>query len=197
MAQIKFQFQKGKHAVLVRLFEHRDIREYGDYIFLSPPELFDSIGLDYRKLPSRQVWEENLTKRISEFETSSHPSRIVAAEINGQAIAMVFFDLRHEDQIPRLHFHIFEPDLRRKGLGVPIFLAAVHILSRLNKIERFLVEPKASNLAMNGVARKLGLKHTKDHLMPAGPRTVEMIVSQYELNVSMLPTLDSITESRI
>jgi RimJ/RimL family protein N-acetyltransferase len=116
------------------------------------------------------------------IENGARPISVVA-EIEGRAVSMLFLDLKSTDGIPRLHFHIFEPALRGKGLGGLIFMGGVEALSRVHEIKRFWIEPKADNQRMNRLMRKLGFRHLKDFLLEAGPLTQEFQASRYEINL--------------
>jgi RimJ/RimL family protein N-acetyltransferase len=99
---------------------------------------------------------------------------VIAAELAGQVVSMVFLDRRHADGVPRRHFHIFDPDLRWQGLGQLILKAGIQVFAKEHGIKRFLIEPKADNKRMNRLMQKVGLKHVRDCVVSAGPATQEM-----------------------
>ena len=175
------RIQTASGELTLRGYKLSDIAAHTAYLYDSPKDYLESIGFDPERFSPRAEWIEGLQKRRTEAQKNGDPPIVVVAEFEGKAISMVFLDLRNEDKIPRLHFHIFEPELRGKGLGSLIFMTGVETFSGLHKFKRFLIEPRASNARMNALMRKLGFRHLKDFLLPAGPVTKEFMASQYEI----------------
>lgn len=170
-------------TITIRPYEERDIPQQAQYLFDSSDEFRILIGLEPSKLQDKTAWEalKKIRHDIS-LQNDELPTSIVA-EINGTAISMVFLDLRAQDGIPRLHFHILSPELRGKGLGSVIFMAGCDIFSILYKTKKFFIEPKESNQRMNRLMQKLNFKYIKNFSLEAGPITHEMVVNQYEINL--------------
>jgi RimJ/RimL family protein N-acetyltransferase len=169
--------------LIIRRYEERDIPFHAAYLFDSPKDFLEDIGFDTTKLGNRSEWESGVKQRRAEAAKKGEPPNVIIAEFGGRAISSVFLDRRNEDGVPRLHFHIFEPELRGKRLGGLIFIGGMKAISRIHNIQRFLIEPKASNQRMNGLMRNLGFRHIQDYGLAAGPVTQEMLVSQYEILV--------------
>jgi RimJ/RimL family protein N-acetyltransferase len=182
--QQEFKLIQSKHGqIIIRTYELRDIPFHTAYLYDSSPDYLESIGFDPTKFVPREEWVEGLQKRRAEAIKNGDRPISVVAEFSGRAVSMVFLDLRNEDKVPRLHFHIFESELRGKGLGGLIFMSGVEAFSRIYEFKRFLIEPKANNQRMNGLMRKIGFRHVKDFLLAAGPVTHEFPASQYEIIV--------------
>ena len=178
------RIQSMHGELILRRYQESDIFFHADYLFGSPKEFLESIGFDLVKLGNKDDWTTAMRKRLADQNSANSLPHIIVAEFQGRALSMVFLDLRNADKIPRFHFHIFEPSLRGLGLGGLIFKAGSEILSQLHGFNYFFIEPKASNNRMNALMRKLGFKYLKDYLLPAGPVTQEMQVSQYEIRTN-------------
>jgi len=171
-------------SIFIRYLLERDIDPQLDYYFDSPKAYLEEIGFNTEKMPSRDQMRAGSLERLKADQANNALPRVVVAELEGRAVAMVFLDLRNQvDKIPRMHFHIFNPSLRGKGLGGKIFMSAVHEFSRLHGIKKFWIEPKASNARMNGLMKKLGFKHLEDCVTPARESVHEFLASRYEILV--------------
>jgi len=179
------RIQSSHGELIIRRYEEQDIPFHAAYLFDSPKAFLEGIGFDTSRLGDREEWEAAVKKRRAEAEKNSELPNVIVAELGGRAVSSVFLDHRNLDGEPRLHFHIFEPDLRGKGLGGLIFMEGMKAISQIHNIQRFLIEPKADNQRMNGLMRKLGFRHIQDYLLAAGPATQEMFVSQYEILAPM------------
>jgi RimJ/RimL family protein N-acetyltransferase len=168
--------------LLIRPYADGDIPFHARYLFDSPKDFLETIGFDTKKLGDRAIWLEGLKARRATMDRSKVTS--IVAELSGQPIAIVPLDLRYPSKGPLLHFHIFEPGLRGQGLGQLIFMAAVESYHKLYGYERFLIEPKATNVPMNKLMQKLGFRHLQDYVIAAGPVTQEFLASQYEIVVN-------------
>jgi len=177
----RIQTEHGQ--IVLRRYQETDISHHANYLFGSSKEFLESIGFDPVKLGSRVEWEAAIRKRLADSVSAMSLPNVIVAEFQGRAISMVFLDLRNADKVPRFHFHIFEPNLRGKGLGGLIFRAGARAFSQLYGFRYFLIEPRATNERMNNLMRKLGFRYVKNYLLPAGPVTQEMIVSQYEIQL--------------
>lgn len=167
--------------LVIREYEDQDTEAQEEYRYNSSKEFLEGVGFDPTRFKPREQWRADIQQRRNEAKAKGNFLDVVVAELGGRAIAMVFLDQRNADGEPRLHFHIFDAALRGKGLGGPIFMAGVRAFSRHHGIRRFFIEPKATNGPMNRLMRKLGFAHQKDYVVPAGPFTQEMLVSQYEI----------------
>ena len=167
--------------ILIRTYEEKDIEQHLNYLFESPIDFLESIGFDTSKMKSRIQWEKSIRARRAKAIEKNDPPSIIVAELKGTAISMVFLDQSNPDGVSRLHFHIFDPALRGKGLGGLIFTAGVKALAQIHGIRRFLIEPKASNKPMNGLMKKLGFTYIRDKNLLPGPMTQGILASQYEI----------------
>lgn len=174
-------FSTPAGTLTVRRYQPEDVIPHSAYIFDSPVEFLEGIGFDTATRPDRKQWEEGTLKRVA--ESQKEPPTIIVGEIDSRAVGMVFLDRRDLaiEPTPKLHFHIFDPNLRGKGVGPVLFKAALQSLSQFHGYKRFLIEPKASNAPMNALMRKLGFKHIQNYTLEPKPMVQRMIVSQYEI----------------
>ncbi len=177
------RIETSSGELVIRQYEDLDTEAQADYFFKSPKDFLESIGFDPSKFKKREEWMADVRRRRAEAKAKGDPPGVVVAELGGRAVSMVFLGRLSPDGVPRLHFHIFDPALRGRGLGGLIFMAGVRAFSRFHGFQRFFIEPKASNERMNRLMRKLGFKHLQDYMLAAGPVTQEMMASQYEIVV--------------
>jgi RimJ/RimL family protein N-acetyltransferase len=171
--------------LVIRRYEERDIPYHEKYVYDSPKDFLEDIGFDAVNRRTRGEFGTFLRTRISETADTPRPNALIA-EFKGHAIAVVPLDLHdHGDNIPRLHFHIFEAELRGKGLGGLILKACAEELGESAGYTKFMIEPKASNERMNRLMRKLGFKYIRNYRLPARPGVQEMEVSQYEISLPL------------
>lgn len=167
----------------VRYYDERDIAAHVAYLFDSPGDFLEYIGIDLAKISDRDAWHVKLDQRLAEARTKGEPAKMIVAELGGRTVTLASLDLTGEDGVPRLHFHVMDPSLRGKGLGGPIFLAGVRAFSAYHGYKRFFIEPKAANAHMNALMRKLGFRYLEDLVRAAGPITPDTLVSRYEILV--------------
>lgn len=178
----KIQTEAGE--IQLRTLLEKDVPIQTAYYYDSPKEFLEDIGFNTAQMPAREEFEARIYKRLQAPEHTTEPPRVVVAELNGKAVSMVFLDLRYQtDKMPRMHFHIFDPTLRGKGIGGQIFMTAVREFSRHHGFKTLWIEPKAENKRMNGLMRKLGFKYLGDHLTPPRAMVHEMVCSRYEITV--------------
>jgi RimJ/RimL family protein N-acetyltransferase len=184
MATVYARIPTEHGTLIVRRYAPQDIAIHSAYLHDSPREFLESIGFDTAKIPPKADWIRAITARLEEAQKTGEPPNLIIGELGGKAIGAVFYDTRDvKDPTPRLHFHIFDPELRGKGLGGILFTAAVTELRQIYGHERFLIEPRQDNQRMNRLMRKLGYRHIRDYELPAGAVTQAMLVSQYEILV--------------
>lgn len=171
----KIPFAGGEITVRVR--DERDIPAHLDYLYNSPPDFLKSVGFAPEKFLPRAEMEQHIRNLIANPKPLA-----MAAEFKSRTVAMVFLDLKNQqDQVPRLHFHMFDSSLRGQGLGGLIFKAAVNGFYKIYDYRTFYIEPRSNNLPMNALMKKMGFRHLKDRTLEAGPMTPELQVSQYEI----------------
>lgn len=173
------RFETPLGSLIVRARDERDIPAHLDYLYKSPKAFLEGIGFDPAKFLKRDEMRAHILNRVR-----IHPPTSIAAELNGQTIALMFLDLADRvEEIPKLHFHVLKAELRGQGLGSQIFMAGLRGFERTHGFRKFFIEPRSSNLPMNALMRKLGFRHVKDYTLPAHPMTQEMRVSQYEIHL--------------
>lgn len=169
--------------LVVRQYRPRDLEPHAAYVFDSPREFRESIGFNTAKMPDRDMWTANALARMEATMKGERPTTLVG-ELDGKTFAMMFYDSRlfARDGVAKLHFHIFSPENRGKGLGRVFFAAAASTFAQIYQTNRFLIEPKQTNVPMNALMRSLGYRHVKDYLLTEGSAyTQVMDVSQYEI----------------
>jgi RimJ/RimL family protein N-acetyltransferase len=136
-------------------FKVQDVPVFMNYLYDSPKGFLESIGFDISKFSAREDREYKFIQSIKAEEQRDTFFR-VAARFNGRTIAAVNMPEIEMAEGPRAHFHIFDPSLRGKGLGVSILRGGLKILMSRHNVKRLLIEPKADNVRMNRLMLKCG-----------------------------------------
>lgn len=177
-------FITSQGEIVLRPFSEKDIEFQLSYLYESPREFLEQIGFDLSKLPGREIHRNKLKERI-ESDRVAQTFHSVAAEINKITIAAVFLQLREFPDIPRGHFHIYDPHFRGKGLGLPILKTGLRLLLKQHLLSRIYIEPKFDNIQMNKLMQKAGFNFLGESIY-SGPTTTHFKSHRYEVLAEML-----------
>jgi hypothetical protein len=97
--------------ILFRPFSLEDIDAQIAYLYDSPPEFLENIGFDLSKRPEREIRRERIIQGVTAaFVKGTFHS--TTARLGSRTIAAVHLPLRELPDVPRAHFHIYDPNLR-------------------------------------------------------------------------------------
>lgn len=174
------QWRKGR--TLVRPFASRE--DYAAMVgyFLDGGEAFQrGMGVDPARLPQREAWidaalaDHDRPKQEKErsYLAWEHEGRVVGHSSIGR------ISLGHEAYI---HLHLWDPALRRQGLGSWYFRQSAREFARSFGLRRICCEPYADNPAPNRALLKAGFRFVRRHRTVPGAINFEQDVNHYVLD---------------
>ena len=155
--------------------ELEDVHYQANYFYNSPKGFLTSIGFDVDLLPEKSQYIKGLKSRIkAQINRASDQKKYTAivAKIDGVAIGTVVLNLTPEVDPANAyaHFHIWDENLRGKGLGEVILKNGLKLLMDHQKRSTALIEPHKNNIPMNKLMLKCGFKFMGDSIF-SGPMT--------------------------
>jgi RimJ/RimL family protein N-acetyltransferase len=173
-----FDTQYG--SLLIKPMSIEDIPFQADYLFNSSDEFLTGIGFDLNKRPPREEYIKGMSHRISTLKV---PVSVVAS-LAGTPMAMVVL-APNDDGSAHAHFHIWDHNLRGKGLGRSILIEGLLILMKLQGREQALIEPHINNLAMNKLMLKCGFEFVEECVFE-NPVTLSFPARRYIIKRNLL-----------
>ena len=142
--------------IILRPQKLEDVPFIEAYLFDSDPEFLESIGFKLSALGNRNDFRSKIENRIKNTAAGEIPVQIIA-EFEGRAISHTWLEIG--EGVQNAHFHIYEENLRGKGLGVLILKNAVEMLMDAHNVDEVYIEPKATNERMIRLLKKCGFKN--------------------------------------
>lgn len=167
--------------ILIRPISIEDIPFQADYFYNSPDEFLTGIGFDIDKRPAREEFIKGMSLRISNSEV---PVSVVAC-LNGAPMAMVVLAPDSNGSGAHAHFHIWDKELRGKGLGSTILIEGLLILMNGQGRDEALIEPHTDNHAMNKLMSKCGFEYVGECVFE-NPATLSFPAKRYLIKKDLL-----------
>ncbi len=142
--------------VLLRPQKFEDVKYIEAYLFDSDPDFLESIGFKKGVFTDRDSFRSRIEDRIRNTSEGELPVMMMA-EFQGRAISHTWLEVGKETS--NAHFHIYESELRGKGLGKILFKNALEILMDAHGVSRVIIEPKATNQRMIRLMEKCGFEN--------------------------------------
>ncbi|MBV8689789.1 MAG: GNAT family N-acetyltransferase [Candidatus Eremiobacteraeota bacterium] len=151
-----------------------------DYFLSADDEYLRLLGADRTKFPSREEW---LRRALADHDApDERKDRLWVAWIyNGRPVGHSSVNQIRIGEEAYIHLHLWEPSLRKSGLGTEFFRKSVDFYFDRLKLKRLFCEPHAENPAPNKVLPKLGFRLVKRHRTVPGPINFEQDANLYEL----------------
>jgi len=173
-----------KPRIQIRPFTERvDYERMVDY-FLGADEAFlKGMGVDPKKLPSRDKWIESAM--LDHTRPDAEKDRYYLAwELDETLVGHSSINQITIGEEAFIHLHLWVRGLRRSGLGSRFFLASAAEFIRRFRLKRLYCEPYADNPAPNRVVMKSGFRFVKRYRTVPGHINFEQDVNQYVLESS-------------
>ncbi len=173
---------KDKLSLNVRELELRDINLIVDYWLNSEPDFLVSMGVDLKKLPSR----DELTKLITlQLFTPLEKKKSYALiwELNEKRVGHSNVTNIEYGKQATMHLHLWKSDNRKKGLGTEFVSKTLPFYFENLKIKKLICEPYALNPAPNRTLKKVGFEFGKKYKVIPGSLNFEQEVNHWELTI--------------
>ncbi|MDY8135376.1 GNAT family protein [Aquimarina sp. 2201CG5-10] len=164
----------------VREIELRDIDLIADYWLTSEPDFLISLGVDLKKLPSREGLTKMLTAQIN-APLSEKKSYALIWELEGKQIGHSNVNAIEYGKKATMHLHLWNINNRKKGMGTELVKQSLPFYFMNLKIEKLICEPYALNPAPNHTLKKVGFDFIKKYKTTPGSLNFEQEVNRWEL----------------
>ncbi len=169
--------------VQIRPFaDRRDYERMVDYFLNADDAFLQGMGVDRKKLLSREAWLESLMldhqRRDPERDRSYLAWLYDDVPVGHSNINKINFG-NHAF----IHLHLWTRGLRKSGLGTQYFRASAAEFMRRFRLKRLYCEPFADNPAPNRVLAKSGFRFVKKYRTIPGVINFEQDVNQYVLEM--------------
>ena len=149
-----------------------------DYFLGADEPYLRAMGVDPSKLPQRAAWLERLLADLTRPDVDKQTfylgwdyqgSRVGHSNVN----PLIYGDHAY------VHLHLWDPALRRAGLGTEFFHRSIEVFFRRFALRRLYCEPYAENPAPNRVLTKAGFRLVKRYRTIPGLINAEQDVNRY------------------
>ena len=177
--------------IKVRELKVDDIKHIADYWLKSDKEFLISMGVDLKKLPSRDELTNMLNTQLK-LADSDKSSLAMILEINGNPVGHCNVNGITYGQHASMHLHLWYSDMRQKGIGTAMVLRSLPIFFNRLKLETLWCEPYAQNAAPNKTLRKIGFEFVKRYITTPGSLNFEQEVNRYKLTKERFKEINKI-----
>jgi len=168
----------------VKLMDHSDIPFVLDYWMNASPDYLESMGADFRKMPSRENFEKML---LVQLETAIEEKNGLATiwMLDGKRVGHCNVNQLQYGEQANMHLHIWTPSLRQKGSGQKFLKQSISLFFETLKLKTLYCEPAASNPAPNRTLPKVGFSFVKKYRCIPGAINFEQEVNRWVLKKSL------------
>ena len=168
---------------LVPLSKKSQIIGEENYLYESPPEFLEKIGFNTGKFHDRTTFRSSRLTALStriELPKEERNYYVVFPEQNNIPFGQVVLIPDEDVSSAHAHFHIWEENLRNRGLGGPILKAGLKLLMDLQSRKAALIEPHRDNAPMNKLMIKCEFNFLRESTF-SGPVTHAFPSNVYEI----------------
>jgi RimJ/RimL family protein N-acetyltransferase len=166
--------------IAVREMRVDDIDLIADYWLLSEPAFLEGMGVDISKLPDRKGLSDYLNEQLR-LPYHSKNSYALIWLYDGNPIGHCnLTDIIH-GQEASMHLHMWNSDLRQKGIGTELLRSSLPWFFRNTNVKRLICEPYALNPAPIRTLPKVGFRFEKEYRTTPGSLSAEQLVQRWIL----------------
>lgn len=167
-------------TINVREAESKDIVLICDYWINSSSEHLVGMGVDLKKMPTRDQIKKALTEQI-ESKHSSKLSYALIWEIDNQPIGHCNINQIVYGERANMHLHLWHNSHRKKGAGTVLVKKSLPFYFENFKLDFLDCEPYTLNPAPNKLLERVGFKFVKTHKTIPGSINFEQSVNLWRL----------------
>jgi RimJ/RimL family protein N-acetyltransferase len=175
-------------AVSVRELAPRDLPDLVGYWLNASPDFLLGMGVDLAKMPTEAVWMASLSEQLS-LSIEEKTSYCMIWELDGRAVGHSNVNKIERGEAAFMHLHLWQRDLRQKGLGAALVRLTVPHFFEKFYLKRLFCEPYALNPAPNRTLEKAGFTFVKEHTTTPGWLNFEQPVKLWELTLEQFRAL--------
>jgi RimJ/RimL family protein N-acetyltransferase len=164
----------------VRDIQEKDVDFIADYWENNSLEFLQGMGVDPKKLPSR---EERHAQVVSEINTPFRNRKTwwLIWELNNLPVAYSTLAEIEYGKEAEIHFQICNAEARGKGFGSYLFLNSANLFFEKFQLMKIIGQPISTNYPINRLFQKMGVNISKTYRTTPSPITGEEEVNRYEL----------------
>lgn len=147
----------------IRPYKYSDIALIRSYLTSLKPDELERMGIEVKVLAMGEQIEKSLTHHLSVTNLSKHEFAYLMWELDGVAIGYSSLKRIKFGLYGDMHLHITSPSARGQGRGAIWFCLSAIWFIRTYRLQLCICEPKADNPSPNGMLKKIGFAHVKDH----------------------------------
>ena len=172
----------------VREIEHKDIDSIANYWLQSDPEFLTGMGVDLKKLPTREQLTTMLTNQIN-ATIKEKMSYALIWEIDGKPCGHSNINEIAFGETAKMHLHLWFPEKRKKGMGSELVKKSLPHYFEKFELKELLCEPYALNPAPNKTLKNIGFDFIKQYTTTPGSLNFEQEVMQWKMTKEKFKSL--------
>ncbi|AZQ65371.1 N-acetyltransferase [Flammeovirga pectinis] len=164
----------------VRELLANDISLIADYWLKSDHNYLASLGVDVSKLPERKDLVNMLETQLMLPKVEKQNYALIW-EVDGKDVGHSNINLIKYGKSANMHLHIWNTDIRRKGIGLALLQKSLPFYFNNFDLEVLDCSPYAENDAPNKTLKKIGFTFVKKHRTIPGSLNFEQEVNHWEI----------------
>jgi RimJ/RimL family protein N-acetyltransferase len=156
-----------------------------DYFIKADQAFLLGMGVDPRKIPSKEGWLERLLPDL-EREDTEKQTYYLGWFYDGVPIGHSNVNKIKYGEEAYIHLHIWIPEFRKAGLGVEFLRESSNAFIRKFALKNLYCEPYAENPAPSRLLSKLGFRFVKRYRTVPGIINFEQDVNRYVIEHEIL-----------
>jgi RimJ/RimL family protein N-acetyltransferase len=164
----------------VREIQHKDIDLICNYWLNSGDEYLLGMGVDRKKMPSRETFSTMLKEQLN-LPIQSKNAYCIIWEYEGNPIGHSNTNPTRFGEEATMHLHLWNNETRGKGNGTQLLRMTLKLYFDNLKLKKLYCEPYALNAAPNKALEKAGFKFVKEYTTIPGFLNFEQPVKRWEM----------------
>ena len=164
----------------VREMIEDDIDLITQYFLTADSTFLKNMGVDIKKVPQKEEWRKILSEQLYHPYTQKK-SYCIIWQLNDKPVGHSNVNKIIFEEEAYMHLHIWNADVRKKGMGTELVKKTLLYFFRNLKLKRLFCEPNAFNIAPNKTLEKSGFIFVKNYVTIPGWLNFEQPVNLWEL----------------
>lgn len=164
----------------VREIQSSDIEWLVQYWLDADPAFLVAMGVDLDKLPGKAEFRQMLQTQLS-TPLEQKTAYCIIWLYNHQPVGHSNTNPSHFGEFAHVHLHLWNPDLRGKGLGSKFLKMSLPYFFENLRLKKLISEPYALNPAPHRILEKVGFTLAKKYTTVPGFINFEQPVKRWEL----------------
>lgn len=168
------------HKHDIKPLSYHDYVKVVAYFYNLTQDDYIRMGIDYQNLPSREKWITLLTND-AEKPLTTRQFYYVAWILDNELVGHCGINNIKYSEEACIHLHIWNPELRKKGLSFIYFLKSVKFYFEHFSLQKIICEPNVANPGPNRILARAGFILISSYKTKPSMINFEHVVNRYEL----------------